>query len=64
MTYHVCIEFGTPTFAVWCPRCLLPSVIEADVWGIDRVGLTKVGRWSECQKCQRKGRELDDPSVS
>lgn len=56
------LETGTPRRA-WCSRCLLPSVIEIDLFHLQTNGVSSMGTYRRCVDCggrSEAAREVGD----
>lgn len=42
---------GTPTFGLWCPRCLRPSGVEIPVHSLTASGVGQIGVIRRCRDC-------------
>lgn len=54
-TVSVYLTTGEARAAIWCDVCLLPSIIECDLFSLiergDQVSVGRFGVYRQCQEC-------------
>ncbi len=48
MTLTLHVASGPIRTGLWCERCLLPSVVEVDLFWLRTTGVTRLGTYREC----------------
>lgn len=49
--HYIDLAEGTPTYGLWCPHCLLPSVVETPIHALRDDGPHQFGAHRACRQC-------------